>query len=429
MNSAGGCHPAGRELAPRRMVGRAAAAMVSQVCTAGSSLVLQLIAAHTLGLAGYGAFALCLSLLTSATALYTGYVGDGLTVLDRFDARLRSGIGSSAVLLLAVCGALAIGLVLILHLGGVFVAVVYAVMVLGWLVEETGRRILMARLEFWGLVVNDAVYGVVSLAAVAAVVVTGHHLSLLSLLACMAAGALAAILTAVVQLPGTEFERLHLGRTELRAVASFSVWRALQASLRPAQLLSARVMLLQLISLSTVGAVEAGRLVVAPIQSVINGAGGFLLSTSAYSERHPELSSRRLAERATALLVLLTLVGGAGAAALSHPLGKLMAGRPVPATLVLGWTLYLVTWAATLPYVTELVARRRTRAVFNIRLADTLVGVAAMLVGLLGGVDPVWTPWLLSTGGVLSAWLTRRLALRTRDDSGNLAGANAQSSA
>ena len=110
-------------------------------------------------------------------------------------------------------------------------------------------------------------------------------------------------------------------------------------SLIPAQLLIARIIVLQLVSLAAVGAVEAGRLVVAPIQTVINGAGGFLLSSAAERERRPQDTSRRMAERAVLLLVVITILGGCLAAALAHPLGRLMTGRAVSPTLVLGWTL------------------------------------------------------------------------------------------
>ena len=398
----------------RRLFSRAAGAMTSQVVTAGGSLVLQLVAAHTLGLARYGAFALCLSLLASATALYSGYVGDGLTVLDRRDPVLRQGLATSAAMLLLACAGLAITLVLTLHLGSVALSLIYALMVVLWLVEETGRRVLMARLQFWQLVVNDATYTLVTLAVVTIVAAAGYTLSLGTILAAMAIGALAAIVLARFQLPSVEYAVTRLGRAGLRPVVSFAAWRSLQVSLRPAQLLFARVILLQLVSLSAVGAVEAGRLVVAPIQTVINGAGGFLLSTSAEAGHGLPQSQRRIAQQATLLLVAVTVLAGCAAALLAHPLGRLVAGRPVPPVLVLGWTLYLATWAASLPFVTELVVRKLTRPVFVIRLADSLLGIAALAVGLTTGASHNLSPWLLSTGGVVSVVWTRQLAVRTR---------------
>ncbi|MBE7188963.1 hypothetical protein [Jatrophihabitans endophyticus] len=402
------------EVGSRFMLTRAAAAMGSQVANAGTSLALQLIAAHSLGLAGYGAFALCLSLLTTATALYTGYVGDGIVVLGREAQPVRTGLATSALTLLGLSFAAAVVLVFVLHLGGAWVALTYAVMVVGWLTEETGRRILEARLEFFALVLNDTVYAVATLATVAVIVFTGHHLTLLLLLFSMTVGAVAAIATATVQLPAAEYRELRLGRDGVRTVARFSIWRSLQASLRPTQLLLARIALLQLVSLAAVGGVEAGRLVMAPVQTVINGAGGLLLSTSAQTERGAMTARERLAEWSTGILVAVTVLTGLVAGVLAHPVGVIMTGHPVPPLLIFGWTVYLTTWAAVLPCVTELVARKLTRTVFNIRVADTVIGLAALLVGLACGSSADWTPWLLSIGGVVSAWWMWRETLRSR---------------
>ncbi len=388
--------------------------MVSQVCTAGGSLILQLIAARTLGLAGYGAFALCLGLLTNVSAFYTAFVGDGLTVLNRQERLVRQGLATCAVIILLLCSGAAIALVPLLHLGSVAMAAMYALLVGAWLLEETGRRVMMARLEFWRLVANDALYAVVTLLTLLTIVLAGARLSLFVLLASMAVGALAAIVVARLQLPSTEYRRAGFGLGGIREVCRFSVWRSLQASLIPAQLLAARVTVLQLASITAVGAVEAGRLVVAPIQTVINGAGSFLLPSAAERERNLHDDSRRLAERAVVVLVGLTVVGGCLAALLSNPLGRLMTGRPVSAMLVVGWTLYLTTWSMALPFIAELTARRKTRQVFYIRFADSALGILAVAIGLKAGLSPNLVPALLSTSGVITIVLVRRLAIRSR---------------
>jgi O-antigen/teichoic acid export membrane protein len=287
-------------------------------------------------------------------------------------------------------------------------------MVLCWLLEETGRRIMMARLEFWRLVINDATYIVVTLVALVALLLTGRSVSLLLMLVAMAIGAIASIVLALFQVPRREYAHLRVGRAGFAEVARFAVWRAMHASLRPLQLLVARVLLQQLVSLAAVGAVEAGRLVVAPIQTVINGAGSVLLSTSAHEQRRPTGATHRLAERAGAVLVTLTLVGGLIATVFAHPLGRLMAGTTVDPLLVLGWVLYLTLWGAAMGYITEAVTRRLTRAVFQIRLLDSVVGVVALVVGLRAGLGYQATPWLLSSGALYSVLRTRHLAIRTR---------------
>jgi hypothetical protein len=273
----------------------------------------------------------------------------------------------------------------------------------------------MARLEFWKLVANDATYLVVTLLVLGALVRAGHPVTLLLVLTAMAAGAIGAIGLAALQLPRIEYAQLRWGRTGMGNVAQFGVWRSLQASLRPLQLLVARVILQQLVSLAAVGAVEAGRLVVAPIQTTINGAGSFLLSTSAEAQRRPGSAPRRMAERAAALLVVVTVVGGALAAALAHPLGRLMAGTVVSPWLVLGWVAYLALWGAGLGFVTEAVTRKLTRPVFWIRLVDSVVGVVLLAIGLWFGLSPDVTPWLLSVGAFYSFVRTSRLAIASRE--------------
>jgi hypothetical protein len=51
----------------------------------------------------YGVFALFLSLLVSATAFYTGYVGDSLAVFDSHDTLTMSALAASALTALTLC--------------------------------------------------------------------------------------------------------------------------------------------------------------------------------------------------------------------------------------------------------------------------------------------------------------------------------------
>jgi hypothetical protein len=75
-------------------------------------------------------------------------------------------------------------------------------------------------------------------------------------------------------------------------------------------------------------------------------------------------------------------------------------------------------WGASIGYITEAVTRRLTRQVFQIRLLDSVVGVAALAAGLAAGFSPNATPWLLATGSIYSVLRSRRLALSTRPDTG-----------
>ena len=399
--------------AVRGLVAKAAAPVLSQGITAGASLVLQILAARALGLAEFGAFALLLALLVTASGLYTGGVGDALAVLDRHHPATRAGIAASALACWALCLAVAIGTALVVGEGEPWIAVVFAGMVVLRLVAETARRLLMARLEFWRLVVNDTAHLVATLVAVGFFAATGP-ITLLALLASMAIGAGAAVLTGILQLPAEELRRLRPGRAGLAHVMSFAAWRSLQAALRPAALLASRVLVSLFLSLAAVGALEAGRLVVAPLQVVINGAGGFLLSDFVAKERHSPARAYGQARRAARLLLLGTGIGGVALALLSEPLGQLLTGGEVDPLLVLGWVVYLMSWAAGLPYVTEAVARRKAREVFLIRLVDSVLGLALVAAVVVWWDGVAVVPWLMACGGAYSAWRVRRLAIRSR---------------
>jgi hypothetical protein len=213
--------------------------------------------------------------------------------------------------------------------------------------------------------------------------------------------------------PSAELRRLRPGREALGEVASFAGWRSLHATLRPAALLVSRVLVANLVSLTAVGLLETGRLVVAPLQVIINGAGSFLLAGFAAGERRGEQAGN-LATRAAWLLTGCTVVGGAALSLFAHPIGRLMTGQEVDPLLLLGWVAYLGAWAAGLPYVTEAVARKLSRGVFLIRLVDSVAGLALVLGALLMDAPVTVVPWLMTVGGLYSVWRLRSLALRSR---------------
>lgn len=398
----------------RGLAGKIGAPLISQGLTAGSSLVLQVIAARTLGLAGFGVFALCLAVLVTASALYTGYIGDSIAVLDRQDRDTRAALAGSALIAWVLCFVAGAGTILVLRQGSLTTASVYGAMLVLWLAEDTLRRLLMARLAFWRLVINDLGYFVVTMVVLFAGYLIAGSVTLTGIFTAMAVGAAAAVGIGVLQVPRAELTRLRPGVAGMKAVFSFAAWRSLQATLRPAALLGARVLVTNVLSLAAVGALEAGRLVVAPLQVIINGAGSFLLSGFASSERDGAGTSGALTRRAVLLLVVTTAVGGGGLALGAGVLGELMTGAPVRSALVLGWAAYLVVWAAGLPYVTEVVARRRSRAVFLVRLVDSLLGLGLVAIALAFDAGIVFVPWLLAVGGLYSVWRLRRLAIRTR---------------
>ena len=94
------------------------AAIVSQGIVAGSSLLLQLVALDRLGAEGLGRFAVLFGILITANSVQSGWLGDSLTVLDRFDPGIRRALLRSQV---AIVVLVAIGTSLLaLPVAGVF---------------------------------------------------------------------------------------------------------------------------------------------------------------------------------------------------------------------------------------------------------------------------------------------------------------------
>lgn len=405
-----GSLPATARATARAAARKLAAPVAAQGVSAATSLALQVLAVHTLGLAEFGAFAVLLGLQVAATALYTGYVGDSLAVLDRHDDAVRGALVTSALVGFCVAAVAGVGTVLVLRGADAALLLSYAGLLVVWLMRETLRRLFIARMEFTRLLVNDVVYLIATMAAL--VVLAAGGMTLVVLVGAMALGAAVAVVAGVFGVPRRELGRLAPGVRGMREVAGFASWRAAQATLRPLALLAVRVLVGAFGSLAAVGLLEAGRLIVAPLQVVINGAGSYLLPGYAAAERAP--ARRRRTSRTAALLAGGTLAVGAVCAAFAGPLGRLITGVEVPALLVLGWSAYLAVWAAGLPYVAEVVARKLSRPAFTIRLVDSLAGLALVVVALIAGTGMTVVPWLMAAGGLYSVFLLHSLAARTR---------------
>src|SRR4051812_38957000 len=153
---------------------RVAGALAGQLSQALGSFVLQVIAARALGASGLGVFALLYGLLMVATAVGNGLVGDSLTVLDRDAPEVRSAIISWGLLLPTLAGLTG---ALFFWASGTIplsAASVFALTVATFMVESNLRRILMATMRFWYLVLVDSVALAASLAVLAAWSAVGH---------------------------------------------------------------------------------------------------------------------------------------------------------------------------------------------------------------------------------------------------------------
>jgi len=186
----------------RVLRGAAPAAIIAQLSQALASFVLAALAARALGAAGFGVYALLTGWIVLLTGLMTGVVGDSLTVLDRTDARVRKGLQqwcalvAAATLVGAPAGALVAGAL------PARTAAAFGLAAATWVVEDTGRRLLMAGLRFWSVVLVDLSH--VATATLVVGLLWSRGLTVADFLLALFAGQAIGILFALVRLPAGE---------------------------------------------------------------------------------------------------------------------------------------------------------------------------------------------------------------------------------
>jgi O-antigen/teichoic acid export membrane protein len=389
---------------------RATAALVAQGLTAGSSLVLQVLAARQLGAAGLGAFTLLLAVLLLFTTLSTGWVGDSLTVLDRGARHVRGAIAWSLLAFCVLGAAGGAGLALATGTARPLGAALFAVMTTLWLLEDTARRLLMARLDFWKLVVNDTVYAVVAVGAVLAALLTGVELTLEWFIAAMAAGAGAAVMVAVVQLPREELRGGPLRRQGVVELVRFAGWRSAHTGLQPLIVFLVRLIVANVAGAAALGQLQAARLLIAPVLTVRNGFGTLLLPTYTRMARAGE--ALRVGTHVRGL-ALFAAAYGAAVVIWREPLGDLLTGGDYAITTVavIGYALTALAGCAFLPIGQSVLARQGSRPLFIARLVEAVIAVGlALVLGL--GPGPDWVPYGEAAGLTISVAIILRAARR-----------------
>jgi O-antigen/teichoic acid export membrane protein len=192
-----------------------------------------------------------------------------------------------------------------------------------------------------------------------------------------------------------------------------------QAAIRPSALLTARVLIVAFSSTAVLAGVEAARLLLAPALTFVNGAGGFLLSDFAKAEREGRPPRTRRAVRASVLLGAIALVVSVAGILLAGPLGPVVTGGSfaVDGTALIGWGVYTVCVACTLPLAMLATVRKQSRTVFAIRGTEALTALLALVALLV--VDKgnaVYAPYCLGIGGLVSAALLWRVLRRGDPD-------------
>ena len=397
---------------------RAVDAVADQFVVAGTSFVLMILVRRELGKSAFGKYGLLINAMILLTALQTAWVGDSLTVLDRFDERIRSGL-SASMLVFGVFGA-ACAYALSARVVTPLVAAMFALMVLLWAVEEIGRRIFMARMTFRSLLINDIVYTVGAFTTVAALWAIAGKLSLAVVVAAMLVGAIIAILCACAQLPHAELAWQRPSLRAARDLAPFAGWRAAQLSIRPLSQFAVRSLVIALVSYDAAGDLESARLFSQPAMTYVSGVASFLLPMYAKQERErgKGISIRIM----TAALVLPVAAYGTIALLLHTQIAARVFDdrNAVMPIAVLGWLAIALLFAAGQPVANLLVARQQSRDVFMVRAADSALGlVCAALVIHFSSSN--LAPWALALGMVVGTiWLavlaSRGTKLRADDD-------------
>jgi O-antigen/teichoic acid export membrane protein len=388
-------------------------AVAGQLSQAFGSFVLQVIAARALGAAGLGVFALLYGLILVTTAISSGLVGDSLTVLDRGRPDIRSALLSWGLVVSGTAGLVGGMLFWVSGIISGLAAALFALTVATFMLESILRRLLMATMRFWFLVLVD----LVGLAASLAVLIIWQAVGSVSLTAILVAWVVGQVVGSVVAVGCLPRAERHLGpwrRPAMGQVAAFGSWRAAQQTVRPSTLAAARFLLTIAVGRALFGQLEAARVYMAPALLLVGGLGSYLFSSYALKRATAVRDLIRRADRAAAVMLVVTLALG-GLATLASPwAGPLVTGSSfsmVPLA-VFGWAVYAASSAAVMPYASLAAVRGRQRVVMLVRTSDAAVSLVVLAVLVFPGhLDVSWAPYELAAGSFLGAGLIRRFVL------------------
>ncbi|MGB3827975.1 MAG: hypothetical protein WA962_04295 [Ornithinimicrobium sp.] len=374
--------------------------MSAQASQALASFALQILAARLLGLEGLGRFATAYALIVLATAVVTGFVGDSLTVLDRQHPRVRAGLqvwwlGLS--LLTGVSIGLGVGLSGFVDPAS---AVVVGVATTVFVLEDTLRRLLMANLAFWRIVLVDLAGLLVAVGVLLAAVGTVDEVGLVHFFGALAAAQTVALAVAVALLPSAERRLVSLRGADLRTVAAYGSWRSLQLSIKPALLAAVRVLGVAVVSAAAIGDLEAARIYLSPAMIMITGLTSVLFAGYAASRGTSLRTLLHQGDRAVSRLVLAVAVLTIIALVAQPWAGPLITGGDydLSTVAILGWAAFAAASAATSPYSALAGVRGRQSVVVTVRLVESIASLLVVSALLLSGASIVWTPLVLAAG-------------------------------
>ena len=406
--------PCGQNAAVRSPArSRALGGIAAQGSQAFGSFALQFVAARNLGLAGLGQFAVLYGLIVLATAICSGFVGDSLTVLDRSRTAVRAGLQWWLVVLSLGTGTLGAIVCALVGFLSPAEALAFGLTTSIFLVEDTIRRLLMATMQFWRVVIVDIVAMVVSLAVAVAAVVQ-DRLTLGTLLVALGIGQVAAVAAGWSIVPRAERLVVPMRAPAIGEVATYGTWRSLQQAVRAGTLALVRVFCLLLVTEAAVGGLEAARIYMAPAVLVVVGVSSYLFASYAASPNEPIEQLLKLADRSVVKLFVGVLAFGLVAAVASPVLAPLLTdGDYELSTLAIaGWAMYAAAIASVTPYGQLASVRGRHVPVFVWRLADSVVSLLGIyvVVSITGVVN--WVPLIMAGWSLLGGLAIRELVIR-----------------
>lgn len=366
-----------------------------------------------LGAAGLGEFALAYSVILTSTAIGSGMVGDSLTILNRRASDVRSALECSALITPVLTALVSCMVVWALHLMTPIASVVFGFSVVAFLIQTTMRRLLMASMRFWSLVVIDGVSLIGSLLTIVGLHAVGH-LSVSSFLVAILVGQVVSAMLAIPLLPAGERHLVGLRRGALAQVFRFGLWRATQQAIRPAMLTAARVLIAAEVGKAIFGQLEAARLYMAPSLLIVQGIASYLLSSYAQIQDAPISRLSRRASRASLLMLALALAVGGIGTLVAPEFGHLITGSTysMRSLAVFGWAVYAASSAAVVPFASLAAVRGQQGRVVSLRAMDSCISIALVWVVLsVPSLDVSWAPYALAVGSFLGGAAVRALVL------------------
>jgi O-antigen/teichoic acid export membrane protein len=385
-------------------------ALGAQGSQAIGSFLIMALAARSLGIEELGKLGVLYGVLVLCAATTSGFVGDSLTVLDRSGRRLRAGMQLWLLTLSCACGVLVPTVSLTVGFVSGIEALLLGLAVAAYLIEDVLRRLLMAHLGFARIVVMDLSVTCVALSIVWLQNVNGLP-SLAGYLAAIACGQTAGIIVGAALVPRTDRYLVRFRGADWKAVAAYGCWRAAQQMLRPGLMTAMRLALMILVTLAATGQLEIARIYAAPAMLFVGGISSYLFA--AYAKNRASTVAALLAQADRALLVVLGITAtGAAVALWALPIaGPLATGQTPDFLAVAGWLAYAASVAVVSPYGALAAIKGSAKRVFALRLADTLVSLAGVVLILHLTGNFALAPWAAALGSGLGGTSIRLFLL------------------